>query len=570
MTKFSVRGRSLRPADYRLVILLALVAFLTGLLPPLVCAQSSRPSKYANQWPMGGQNLMDTWSQSFHGDIGPSNVSKLATKWVFTTGGDVSATPAVVKNVVYFPDWAGNFYAANASNGALIWSHKVSDWAGVQGDWARDDPAFDGDAIIIGDQGGALATFSNDQLSGPGARVMAVNKKTGSALWITQVDSFPAAAITSSPVVFDDIVYVGVASLTEESLSASFPDYPCCSFRGSVVALKAQTGQILWKAHYMPLSPNNPGGYSGAGMWESTPVVDPKRGSLYVGTGNNYELPQEVKTCVANAQANGEPDSVCNDVDKYAQDYFDSVLALDSKTGAIKWADRVEGYDAWQVACLFVLPACPSPSGPDYDFGAGPNLFTARINGKKHDVLGIGQKSGIYWALNPDNGNLFWNTSVGPGSFLGGIEWGTATDGHRVYVPLSNAEQGTYTLQPSGISANGGSWSALDPATGKFVWQTATPGTCDGILGTTGGCMALGPESVANGVLYVGSMDTNAGNPTMFGLNAETGQILWSFAAGSSVNAAPAIVGDTLYWGSGYSRFGTGNNKLYAFTLPDS
>lgn len=248
---------------------------------------------------------------------------------------------------------------------------------------------------------------------------MAVNKKTGSALWITQVDSFPVASITSSPVVFDDIVYVGVASLTEESLSASFPDYPCCSFRGSVVALKAQTGQILWKGlHYMPSSPNNPGGYSGGSVWGSTPVVDPERGSLYVGTGNNYEVPQDIKTCVANAQANGEPDSVCNSVDNYAQDYFDSVLALDLKTGAIKWAEREEGYDAWQVACVLVLPVCPSPSGPDYDFGAGPNLFTAKVNGRKHEVLGIGQKSGIYWALNPDNGNLIWNTSVGPGSIL--------------------------------------------------------------------------------------------------------------------------------------------------------
>src|SRR5207248_1505299 len=159
-------------------------------------AQSSGPSEYANQWPMGGQNLNDTWSQSVHIDIGPSNVNKLATKWVFTTGGDVSATPAVVKGVVYFPDWAGFFYAVNASNGALVWSHKVSDWTGVQGDRARDDPAFDGDAIILGDQGGATATYSNGQLNGPGARVIAVNKKTGSPLWITQVDSFPAAAIT--------------------------------------------------------------------------------------------------------------------------------------------------------------------------------------------------------------------------------------------------------------------------------------------------------------------------------------------------------------------------------------
>src|ERR1700730_7477599 len=108
MSKSRVFARSLRPADHRPVILLALVACLIGFLPSPVWAQRSHSSRSANQWPMGGQNLSDTWSQSFHAAIGPSNVSKLVTKWVFTTGGDVSATPAVVKGVVYFPDSAGH------------------------------------------------------------------------------------------------------------------------------------------------------------------------------------------------------------------------------------------------------------------------------------------------------------------------------------------------------------------------------------------------------------------------------------------------------------------------------
>jgi polyvinyl alcohol dehydrogenase (cytochrome) len=512
-----------------------------------------------HQWPVGGQNLSNTRSQPFESAIGSSNVSQLVVKWVFTTRGHVSVTPAVVSGVVYFPDQSGNFYALDTSNGALIWSHTISEWTGIQGDWARDDPVFNGGALFLGDQAGRHATYSNGQLSGAGARVMAVNATTGSRLWVTLVDSFPAASITSSPVVFNGTVYVGVSSPTEEDLSGRFPDYPCCSFRGSVVALNARTGQLLWKTNYMPSRPSNPGGYSGGGMWGSTPVVDSKRGSLYVATGNNYEVPQDVETCIADAQASGAPDSVCNSVNNYAQDYFDSVLALDLNSGAIKWADRVEGYDAWNGACAYLLSECPSPSGTDYDFGAGPNLFSAVIKGTTQDVLGIGQKSGIYWALNPDSGNLLWNTSVGPGSGLGGIEWGTAV-GQKVYVPISDASQVSYTLQPSGTSANGGSWSALDLATGKILWQTATPGTCTGPFGTTGGCIALGPASVANGVLYVGSMDSNTNDPTMFGLNAATGRILWSFAAGSAVNAGPAIVGNTVYWGS--------TNKLFAFTVP--
>jgi polyvinyl alcohol dehydrogenase (cytochrome) len=172
---------------------------------------------------------------------------------------------------------------------------------------------------------------------------------------------------------------------------------------------------------------------------------------------------------------------------------------------------------------------------------------------------GIGQKSGIYWALNPDDGQLLWSTQVGPGSSLGGIEWGTAI-GPNVYVALSNAIQTNYILQPSGTAANGGSWSALNPATGQILWQTATPGTCVGPFGTTGGCIALGPVSVANGLVYAGSMDSDSSDPTMFGLNATTGSILWSFTSGSTVEAGPAIVGDSLFWGA--------NKKLFAFTLP--
>jgi polyvinyl alcohol dehydrogenase (cytochrome) len=512
-------------------------------LPSVVAAQSL---PLAIQWPMGGRGLSDRRNQPFT-TISVSDVNGLTTKWVFNTGGAVSATPAVVNGVVYFPDWAGNFYAVDAATGTLYWSHQVGEWTEVAGDFARDDPAFYGGEIFLGDQGGQLATFSttSGQLSGPGARVIAVNAQSGQRMWVKQVDSFPGAVITGSPVVFNGVVYVGVSS-NEEYIAGTNPNYPCCSFQGSVVALDANSGQMLWQTSDMPPA----GGYTGGAVWGSTPVVDVWRGSLYVGTGNNYTVPQ--------------------DVDNYAQDYFDSVLALDLQNhGAVKWAQRLEGYDVSTYACELLLPWCPSPSGPDYDFGAGPNFFTATIGFASQDVIGIGQKSGIYWALNPDNGDVLWNTPVGPGSFMGGIQWGTATDGYRIYVPLADAAKLPYTLQPSGQPASGGSWAALDTATGTILWQTATPGTCQSPIEPKGGCMALGPATVGNGVVYVGSMDPDPSHPTMFALSAATGQILWSFAAGSQVNAAPAIVGDSLYCGSGY-RFGSSNNKLYAFVLPGS
>jgi polyvinyl alcohol dehydrogenase (cytochrome) len=225
---------------------------------------------------------------------------------------------------------------------------------------------------------------------------------------------------------------------------------------------------------------------------------------------------------------------------------------LDLKTGQVKWSKKLQGFDTWTVACLTSTgpnPNCPVPSSPDFDLGgSGPNLVG--------NIVGFGQKSGIFWALNPDNGNIVWSTPVGPGASLGGIEWGTATDGKRIYVAIANSDLLPYTLV-SGQQITWGAWSALDVATGKILWQTAdpTPATID-----------RGSVSVANGVMYAGS---NSGQ--MYALDTNTGNILWNFASGGSVIDGPSIVDGTLYWGSGYREIsGTGNNKVFAFTLSDS
>jgi polyvinyl alcohol dehydrogenase (cytochrome) len=529
-----------------------------------------------HQWTMGGQNLRN-WRNQDNTGINPHTVVNLKTKWIFTTGGDVSATPAVANGVVYFPDWAGNFYAVNAKTGALVWKQRVSYWTGVAGDFARNDPVVYRDMVILGDQAGTNAVWNGSQLTGAGARVMAVNAHTGNPIWVTHVETFPAAMVTSSPVVFDGIVYVGVASF-EEALAAA-PNFPCCVSRGSMVALDAKTGHKLWQTYTVPDNNGLLGGYSGGGIWDATPVIDPKRNSVYIGTGNNYSVPAAAQNCKKQHRA----DKSCTD----PTDYFDAVVTFDLKTGKIKWANRGLNYDAWNVACLFV-PAgagnCPSPEGPDYDFGgSGPNLFTVatdrdhasdeRDEKNRREILGIGSKSGIYWALNPDDGGVIWKTLVGPGSELGGIEWGTATDGKRIYVPIANWRGYSYSLQPSGTQASAGSWAALDPATGNFLWQTAKP--LENCSPDSHDCMGLGPASVANGVTFAGSMDPNPANPTMFALDAGSGNILWSFVTGSSVVAAPAIVGNSVYWGSGYSRLqailgvGAPNNKLFAFSIGD-
>src|ERR1700726_3969867 len=503
------------------ITVLLLVSALSG--------QGQSDESRSGQWRIAGQNLSNSWSQPAEHSISPANVNGLTPKWVFTTGGDVSATPTVDGNAVYFPDWGGSLFAVEKDSGRLIWSHKISDYDGVDGAVSRVSPAVDGNQVIIGD------ILSGNKVHN-GANVIAVDRESGTLRWMTHVDDHPAAIITGSPVVFEGVVYIGVSS-SEETLALD-PTYPCCSFRGSIVALDEKTGAMLWKTFDMPDNGGQPGGYSGGAIWQP-PAIDPKRGTLFIGTGNNYTAPADVETC-----QNATPTANC----VAADDFFDTAFALDLKTGQIKWATRLQGFDTWTVACIRPTGPkanCPVPTSPDFDLGgSGPNLVG--------NIVGIGQKSGIFWALNPDNGNIVWCTPVGPGASLGGIEWGTATDGQRIYVAIGNHDFLPYTLVPSGQQITWGSWSALDVATGKILWQTADPTT---------GPIDTGSVSVATGVMYAGSYSGQ-----MYALDTMTGKILWNFASGGSVIDGPSIVDGTVYWGSGYRNIlGTGNNKVYAF-----
>ena len=376
--------------------------------------------------------------------------------------------------------------------------------------WSRDISSYTG---VAGDQSRTSpAVYGNELILGDGwilspstsgTRVFAVDRRTGAPVWSTVVDTDPAAIITGSPVVFDGVAYFGISSKGEGTTADSF--------RGAVIALDAATGRLLWKAYMVPSNnggsdSNKPGYYSGVAVWESSFAVDPQRGLLYVDTGNNY----------------GVPAGVCT---------------------------------TWTLL---------QPIGPDFDFGAGPNLFTttSSVTGRPEQLLGVGQKSGVYWAVDPATGKVVWQTQVGPV----GILYGTATDGRRIYAADGDFFSTPYTLGGSGPNAGqtiiGGSWTALDPATGKILWQTPDPQ----------GAIDASFVSAANGVIYAGSLA--ATGTDMYALDAATGTILWSFASGGSVTGGAAIADGTVYWGSGYcgtaclgSAPVTNNNKVYAFGL---
>jgi polyvinyl alcohol dehydrogenase (cytochrome) len=484
-----------------------------------------------SDWPFAGHDVKNTRSAPQEHFLSPHNVGQLTPRWVFTAHGNISATPSVQGEALYVPDWGGYLFKINARTGQQIWAHQISEYNGIAGGISRTTPAIAGDKILIGDQDG-------------GGNVIAIDKNTGALIWKTELDTHAAAIVTQSPVVHGGRVYVGVSS-GEEGFAAN-PSYPCCSFRGSVVALDLATGAILWKTYTVPPT------YSGGAVWGSTPVVDVKRRAIYVTTGNNYSVPAAVYDCVIAAGDDAAAVEAC----LAPTNYIDGVIALDMDTGAIKWGRRLQGYDAWTVACISGAGYCPPPTGPDYDFGSGPNLFTVGHGHHRRDLLGAGQKSGVYWALNPDNGDIVWATSVGPGSHFGGIEWGSATDGERIYVAIANFYGDDYTLK-SGETINWGAFSALDAATGQILWQTSDPA----------GSFPLGAVSVANGVMYAESISPEG---PLYAFNAANGNLLWSYDSIGSANAGAAIVNGSVYWGSGYERWDTpefigGDHKLYAF-----
>ncbi len=491
-------------------------------------------------WKSAGQNIHDTHSTQASRVLDPATVPALAVKWVFTSSGNISATPTVEGDAVYVVDWGGNIYRVDRSTGATVWQHSVSEYTGNPASLSRTSPALSGDLVVFGDQAGAT--------------VIAVDKASGALRWKTVVDPLPASDITGSPVIANGRVYVG-ASSQEEVLVVRQPGY-VPSFRGKVVALDLATGALQWQFTTVPA------GYTGGGVWESTLAVDEERRSLYVGTGNNYTVPPAVATCLGTA-VTPRQQLACLD----PTDYEDAVLSLDLDNGHLKWVFRSEGSDTFTAVCLQQPAACQIPH-TDYDFGAGPVFITLndgdpRDRGRDHrphQIVGAGQKSGIYYAFNPDDGKLLWETVVGPGGTFGGIEWGTAADGQRIYVALSNSDHVSFQLEPSGTTWNAGAWTALDAATGTILWQTEATGQDP--TAPTFGAQALGAVSAANGVMYASS---NAGD--MVALDGASGAILWKYPSGGTVLGGPAIVKDTLYWGSGYFNLKRGipNNKLYAF-----
>jgi len=462
--------------------------------------------------------------------ISAADVGRLDVKWAFGFPGDIRANspPTIAGGRLFLGSLGGGVYSLDAETGCVHWFLDVG--ASVRSPMTM--------AFIEHEGETREAVFFGDGT----ANVYAVDAAAGEIIWRTEVDDFPVAHVTGSTVYYDGKVFVGVVS-GEEGAAAS-PDYECCRFRGSVLALDAATGAVLWKTYTVdeptPRGRNAVGtqlwGPSGAPIW-SSPAVDPQRNAVYVTTGNNYSNP--------------------------ASGMSDAFIAVDIDSGEILWSRQMTEGDAWTAACrLEDKTNCANLTAPDFDFAASPILVDRPDGGS---LLIAGQKSGVVHALDPDReGAIVWQQRVALGGSMGGVQWGSATDGERLYVAISDVrripvQHSWATEADPGI---GGGVIALDLDDGQAVWYTP-PLPC----GDRPRCSPAQPGAVTviDGVAFAGSMTGH-----LRAYSTDDGRVLYEFdsvrsfdtvngvpASGGAIDGAgPTVANGILYLNSGYPNGG--------------
>ncbi len=456
--------------------------------------------------------------------IQASDVPGLELKWsfAFPLAQRARSHPLLAYASVFVGSQDGTVYALDQSTGCVHWTFR-----------ARAEVRT---GIVVEHRSGpetAPRLMFGDLIG----NIYALRADTGALIWTAHPESHPAATITATPTVYQGKVYAPISSL--EVVSATDPAYPCCSFRGSVAALDAATGALLWHTYTVTGeltqqrlnaagTPNF--GPSGAPIWNS-PAIDTQRGQLYVGTGENYSSPATTTS--------------------------DALMALDLQSGSVKWVYQATANDAWNSACSSDQRAnCPVEDGPDFDFGAA--LILARASDGRDYVIG-GQKSGVVHALDPDTGALRWQTKLGRGGLHGGVHFGMAAHGDRLYVPISDAPD----TQPHDEPPNPGLF-ALNLRTGSVEWRAPLVDECQGrqfcAVGI-GAAITATPEMVFAGALdgYLRIHDAATGQllsklDTTSSVTTVSGEV----AHGGSMDGAtaPLPYRGQLYVNSGYNFAG--------------
>ena len=502
----------------------------TSQFPIVMCAAGKSDFDYSQHPLASGWGINRGNTRFIDADLAQltkGDVKNLKLKWGFAFPGMTRARSqaSLAGGAVFIGSQDGTVYSLDAKTGCVRWTFRAS--AEVRtgitiGDWPGDTRTEQAPLIYFAD----LI-----------ARTYAVNAITGELVWVEKVDDHPTATVTAQPVLYNDTIYQPVSSL--EEAAAVDPAYECCSFRGSIVALDARSGQLKWKRYTITEEPKEVGttskgtkilAPSGAAIW-NTPAIDEERQLLYIGTGDNYSSP--------------------------AQATSDSLIALTIDSGDVKWIRQVTQGDAWNVACLPFIPEhanCPEEEGPDVDFAASP----MHIIFDNREILIGAQKSGDVYGIDPSSTEIVWHQKVGRGGIQGGINFGLAAEKNRIFVPVADFDDDVAPMK----DAKPGLY-ALDAFTGETIWSNPADNICAERKDCDPGISA--PVTAIPDVVFAGHMDA-----WLRAYDSATGKILWEYdtfqkiktlsgeiAHGGSMSggSGPIISGGRVYVTSGYGIY---------------
>jgi polyvinyl alcohol dehydrogenase (cytochrome) len=482
-----------------------------------------------NGW---GANV-ENWRVQPDPGLTAADLPRLELKWAFGVPGAIMmfGQPTVAAGRIFIGGQNGHVYALDMRTGCYFWDYRAS--TGVR------------TAITVARVGGRMVALFADRR----AHVYSVDAATGETIWKAAPDDEAGASITGAPVLFENRLYVPIAN--GDGASAGNSSYECCKGSGAVAALDAATGEVVWKTYTtsqaVPQGRNVAGtqlyGPSGASIW-AAPTIDAAKRLLYVGTGDNHSAP--------------------------ATDTSDAVLALKLEDGKIVWSKQLLAGDIWNGACGYADHTnCPEPHGPDQDIGSSANLIG--LGGGKR-MLAVGQKSGMVWGLDPDDaGKIVWSRRVGEGGRLGGVQWGTATDGRVLFVAVSDIRSRATGPDPEA----GGGLFALAAADGSVLWRAPPADAC----GTAPDCSPAQSAAVTATPDFIlsGSDDSH-----IRAYSIADGRILWDYdmarpfktvndveAGGGALDAAgPTVAGSMIFVNAGYGLYGKRRGNVLAAFAP--
>jgi len=508
-----------------------------------------------------GGNLSNTRNNP--SSIDSANVAGLSLAFGHAASGSIEkrGAPSVTAQAVFFS--AGRaVIAMNRLSGCQYWSYTIPDrtTAFVGGNAVRSSAVYylnEGAPapalVLVGD---AHATF------------YALDAVTGQLVWLRDLGTDPDHFwITGAPQFYNGKMFVPIA--TKQTITAVLELVRiCCRTHGLLHTIDPYTGQTIWIYHATPGATFHPkeGVFApnGVSLW-GVPAVDPARGLVYVGTGQNLTPP--------------------------ATSNSDSIVALDIETGAARWVFQATADDAWNAACGMPPPLdrnCVPPGGPDFDFGAPPVLVTLDDG---TDALIAGSKNGYVYSLDRDTGAVKWSRRIGAGGNLGGIHWGMAVDAQHVYAAVSDMMINKLStldiwsiVRAPGIRpvrhASPGIY-ALDLKTGGVAWAVHPRHEC---MGWQIKSVYSAAVSVTNDVVLAGSLDG-----IVKAFRSSDGQEIWTYDTkapfvdptgetghgGSIDSVGPIVAGTDVLVNSGYASFGRSNefqagpgNALLIFRLP--